>query len=183
MAKLVSKTYGDALFQVANDERKVDVFFEQSKTILAVLNENKDLVKLLEQPKVAKTEKIEVVEKIFDGMVEKEIIGLMVLLIEKSHYADLESVFEYFISEVKEAKRIGVAYVTSAIELNATQKSSVEKRLLETTSYQELEMNYEEDKSVIGGMLIRIGDRVMDTTIRTKLQGLNKELRDTQLSL
>ena len=60
--------------------------------------------------------------------------------------------------------------------------ADVEKRILDTTSFKKLEMNYSIDKSLIGGMVIRIGDRVVDTSIKTKLAELTKELNKLQLA-
>ena len=57
----------------------------------------------------------------------------------------------------------------------------IERRLLDTTSYTKMEMNYLLDKSLIGGMVIRIGDRVVDSSISTKLNELQKELLKVQL--
>ena len=62
------------------------------------------------------------------------------------------------------------------------EKADVEKRILDTTSFKKLEMNYSIDKSLIGGMVIRIGDRVVDTSIKTKLAELTKELNKIQLA-
>lgn len=72
--------------------------------------------------------------------------------------------------------------MTSATELSAEQKESIEKRLLETTSYESFRMNYDVDAGLIGGMVIRIGDRVVDSSIRTKLGNMAKELSKIQLS-
>ena len=77
---------------------------------------------------------------------------------------------------VKEYKKIGTVHVTSAMELSKEQKEQVEKKLLETTNYVSFEMHYEVDTALIGGMVIRMGDRVVDSSIRTKLYNLSKEL-------
>ena len=69
----------------------------------------------------------------------------------------------------------------TAIELSEEQKEKVEQKLLKTTSYEQFEMNYEVDASLIGGMVIRIGDRIVDSSIRTKLYELSKNLRKIQL--
>ena len=70
----------------------------------------------------------------------------------------------------------------TAVQLTAEQQNKVEKRLLETTSYRDFEMHYETDPSLIGGMVIRIGDRVVDSSIRTKLDNMTKNLRKVSLS-
>ena len=71
--------------------------------------------------------------------------------------------------------------MTTAVALSDAQKSAVEKRLLETTRYESFEMNYSVDESLIGGMVIRIGDRVVDSSIKTKLYELSKQLRSIQI--
>jgi F-type H+-transporting ATPase subunit delta len=92
-------------------------------------------------------------------------------------------VFAYFIDTVKEYRNIGTAYVTSAVELSAAQKKAVEKKLLATTKYVQFEMHYEVDAGLIGGMVIRIGDRVVDSSIKTKLYDLTRELSQIQLKV
>ena len=87
-----------------------------------------------------------------------------------------------FRSAVKDYLRIGIVNVTTPMELSDKQKADVEKRILDTTSFKKLEMNYSIDKSLIGGMVIRIGDRVVDTSIKTKLAELTKELNKLQLA-
>lgn len=71
--------------------------------------------------------------------------------------------------------------MTSAMELSEAQKEAVEKRLLETTKYVKFEMHYAVDSALIGGMVIRIGDRVVDSSVRTKLNDLARELSKIQL--
>ena len=105
----------------------------------------------------------------------------MTLLIKKGHAKDMCAVFDYFIGLVKEEKKIGSASVVTAIELSKEQKEKVEQKLLETTSYEQIEMHYELDKSLIGGMVIRMGDRIVDSSIKTKLYELSKNLRKIQL--
>lgn len=72
--------------------------------------------------------------------------------------------------------------MATPMELSDRQKAEVEKRILDTTAFKKLEMNYSVDKSLIGGMVIRIGDRVVDTSIKTKLAELTKELNKIQLA-
>ena len=71
--------------------------------------------------------------------------------------------------------------MTSAVELAAAQKKAVEAKLLETSGYKKMEMHFDVDSSIIGGMIVRINDRVVDSSIRTKLDGLTKQLLQIQL--
>ncbi|MCM1105329.1 MAG: ATP synthase F1 subunit delta [Blautia sp.] len=183
MAKLVSKTYGDALFALAVEENSLDQTAEEVRAVWKAMQENGDLARLMNHPKVVKEEKIKLIEDIFAERVSRELVGLMRMIVEKDHYNELEEVFAYFIDRVKEYRNIGTAYVTSAQELSGEQKAAVEKRLLETTRYVQFEMHYSVDAGLIGGMIIRIGDRVVDSSIRSKLQRLTRELSKIQLKV
>ena len=95
----------------------------------------------------------------------------------------IPSIFRFFLDLVKEYKNIGVAYVTTAVELKDAQKEDLKKRLLETTKYETFEMHYQTDASLIGGMVIRIGDRVVDSSIKSKLEEMSRNLMKIQLKL
>ena len=181
MAKLVSKVYGDALFEAAREAGRMDDMYEEVLELQKLLQANEELQKMMENPKVIREDKENVIETVFRGRISDEIVELMKLMIAKGRYSNIESVFDYFIGLVKEEKKIGIAYVTTAVELTDGQKDEIVRRLLETTRYETFEMNYAVDASLIGGMVIRIGDRVVDSSIKTKLYELSKSLRKIQV--
>lgn len=182
MAKLVSKIYGEALFEAAVEDNIVDSLMQEVEVVYDILRDNEEYVKLLSHPRFPVEQKVALLEEVFRGKVSDELTGLMTTVVEKGRFSEIEKIFAYFEERVRELKKIGTAYVTSATELSAEQKESIEKRLLETTSYESFRMNYDVDAGLIGGMVIRIGDRVVDSSIRTKLGNMAKELSKIQLS-
>lgn len=183
MAKLVSKTYGDALFELAVESGQIDEMLSEAKEVVTILEANGELSKLMNHPKIVKEEKIEILEQIFKNRISNEVLGMMRMLVSKSHYGDMQSVFAYFIDQVKEYKNIGTAYVTSALPLSEIQKLQIQEKLLETTKYVSFDISYDVDESLIGGMIIRIGDRVVDSSVRSKLQKLSRDLSKIQLKV
>lgn len=181
MAKLISKTYGDALFELAVEQDKVDALLEEIEQLRQVLSENEEFGRLMNHPKIIKEEKIQVAKNVFEGRMSSELLGFVTIIISKDRYKDIDAILDYFIAEVKQYKGIGVATVTTAVPLRLEQRRKIEQRLLDTTSYKKMEMNYLLDKSLIGGMVIRIGDRVVDSSINTKLNELQKELLKVQI--
>ncbi len=181
MAKLISKTYGDALFELAVEEEKVDVLSEEILEVKKVLDENQEFGRLMNHPKIIKEEKIQLAQQVFGDRISKEIMGFLTIIISKDRYRNIDEILDYFIAEVKKYKGIGVATVTTAVPLKEEQRKSVEKKLLDTTEYKSMEMHYETDASLIGGMIIRIGDRVVDSSIRTKLTELERTLLKVQV--
>lgn len=182
MAKLVTKTYADALFQLAVEENKVDEIFEEVNQLIVILNENEELSKIMRHPKVDKEDKIKTIHDIFSGRVSDEVCGFLNQIVVNNRYEEIDGILECFVNEIKEYKKIGVAYVLTPTALTDALKNSIEQKLLDTTSYETMEMHYDIDESLIGGMKIRIGDKVVDSSVSTKLSELAKELRKIQLN-
>jgi F-type H+-transporting ATPase subunit delta len=182
MAKLVSKVYGDALFESAQEQNCLDSLYEEVLALRKVFEEHGELIALLNHPQVVKEEKLQIISNVFQGKVSDEMMGFLAAVVEKGRQQSIPAIFGYFIELVKEYKKIGTADVTSAVPLTDAQKADVKERLLTTTRYVEFEMNYKVDPSLIGGLIIRIGDRVVDSSIKTQLYELKKQLLDVQLA-
>ena len=109
-------------------------------------------------------------------------MGFLAVIVDKGRQKEIPAICEYFINAVKEYKKIGVAHVASAVELNEGQKARLVEKLLNTTQYVDFEMDYQVDPSIIGGMVIRIGDRVVDSSIKTQIYELRRSLLKLQLT-
>lgn len=181
MAKLVGTTYGEALFELAVEEKKEEEFLEEVTQLRELLKENPDFGKLMNHPKVMKEEKLKVLREVFENRISRELLGFLHLVVSKDRYGEIDAILDYFVDEVKRLKGIGIAYVTTAFHLSEAKKKEIEARLLATTSFRKMEMHYQIDEDLIGGMVIRIGDRVVDSSVKSKLFELQRELLRTQV--
>ena len=181
MAKLVAKTYGEALFELAVEKQEPTIYLQEAEWILKILEENPEFDKLMKHPKISKPEKEAVMEEVFAGRISREMTGFLKLLVSKERYSELKNIFHYFTERLKEESGIGVAYVTTAVVLTESQKEAIKEKLLGTAGYKVMEMHYITDASIIGGMIIRIKDRVVDSSVRTKLEEMKKQLLQIQL--
>lgn len=184
MAKLVSKTYGEALFQAACEgggSAKCAELLEEIQVLRGILSENPEFDGLMKHPGITKQEKLQVMETVFRGRISEELVNFLDIIVSKERFGELDEIFEYFSDRVKEKQRIGVVYITSATALTQKQMAAVEQKILETTSFVKLEPHYSVDQELIGGLVIRIGDRVVDSSIRTKLDHMTKQLLQIQL--
>ena len=86
MAKLVSKTYGEALFELAVEEGREDAFLTEIVALREVLKENPDFNKLMNHPKILKEEKLKVLDYVFEGRISKELSGFLHLVVSKDRY-------------------------------------------------------------------------------------------------
>lgn len=181
MAKLIAQTYGQALLELATEENKVDELMEEVTALRQIFADNSELMDFMKHPQISKEEKRELLETALKDRVSNDLVGFVLLIAEKDRFSAVMSVFDYFIDEVNRIKKIGKAHVATPIELSDSQKEKVIKKLLDTTDYETMEIEYEIDPSLIGGMVIRIRDRVVDSSIRTRIYEMKKDLKQIQL--
>lgn len=181
MAKLASKVYGDALFELASEENRVDAYWQEAQEFLKKVLPDADFGQLMNHPKIVKEEKLKIIETVMKDRFSAEMTGFVRLVTEKGHFAELRDILVWFDERVKDYKKIGVVSVETPFELKAEQKKAIEERILSTSACRSLEMHYTVDASLMGGMRIRMKDRVIDSTLKTKLENLTRELMKVQL--
>lgn len=200
MARLIKKVYGDALFDYAVANNIVEKTYEESKDVLDVISSSKDLRSFLVDPRLSKEQKKEAIKSLFSDKLWKEnailskvfsifnssnikkgentkIFNFLNIIIDKGRAGDLTDILSYFTDKVREYKGVGFAEVSSAYELDDNQKKTLEKKLIDTTKYDSFDINYKVDETLISGLKIKIKDRLVDSTLKTKLEDISKNLR------
>lgn len=180
MAELVAKRYGTALFELALETKQIDVVEEQLKSLKEILLTEKEFIKILNHPKVVVEKKIAMVEETFDGKIIKDILGLLVIAIRKGRADDLLDIIQYCLDEIDKLNGNAKAYVTSASKLTDKQLASIRSKLEDTTK-KKIILHSNVDENLIGGLVIRIGDRIIDNSIKGKIEAISKELYAIQL--
>lgn len=181
MAKLISNIYGDAIFNLAVEKNTVEALYDEAKAVLSSFKDNGEMTDFFAHPKISKENKIQFAEDVFGKFTSKDMTGFLVTIIEKDRASEIENILTYFISRVMDYMKIGVAFVTTPTELSKEVQKKVTDRLLEVTDYKEFQMHFSVDESLIGGMVIRVGDRVIDSSIKSKLNKLAKSLYKTDV--
>ena len=176
MAKLVESVYGDALFAAAKEQGCLALVRSEAEELLQILDKNPDYIRILTHPAIEKDEKLGLINEAFAERLHPLLTGTIYTLIDRDHSAKLEKTLDAFIALSLEEEGIGVAYVTSGFELSETQKKAIEDKLIATTRYDRMRMNYIVDRTIIGGLKIQLGDKLVDSSISTKLETLRKSL-------
>ena len=181
MAKLVSKTYGEALYGLAKEKNNEGAMLEEATALKEVLDANPELLEVMTNPRISKEEKIDLLQRIFENRISDDLTSFLCVLAEKNRYEDVNGVLEYFTERVREDEGIGTAYVTTAFPLKDDKKKAIHDKLLSGTKYRKMDVIYSVDESLIGGMVIRIRDRVVDSSIKTRLENMERELHSVLL--
>lgn len=181
MAKLAAKVYGDALFDLAVERQMTDQLYEETKAVRESLLADRNLNQVMAHPGISRQEKITMMMKILEGRVSKEMVGFLRIVLEKDRYQETKAMLDYFEARIKDYKKIGVVYISTPMEVKEIQKKQIEEKILAASPYETLECHYSVEPELMGGMVIRIKDRVVDSSLKTQLERMSKELLHLQI--
>lgn len=181
MERLVAKRYGKAFFSVAVESGKVEEIKEQVVAVKEFLDTDQELLKFLDEPKVKVEDKIAIVEKLFKSQLDKDFMGLLVLVIKKDRQDSLGAMMDVYLDEYQVYKKQVVAHVSAAATLTDEQVANLKKKI-EDGMGKSVQLQVSVDESLIGGLVIRIGDNVIDNSVKGKIERMTKDLRKIQLT-
>ena len=170
----IARVYGDALFDVAKEEDKIDEVRSELSEFADALNDDRDLQVFFFSPYFSSQEKREGIEKAIDGASD-EFSNFLALLAEKHRMPAIFRIRTYF-DELwaEENKRLEVR-LTSAVPLD----EGVVKRVgdeIERQTDKKIDLEANVDEEILGGLVLRVGNMVLDASLREKLNRLRKEV-------
>lgn len=175
MDELIAKRYGTALFNLAVEKNEVDALFSQVQMVKETIESNPEILNILEHPQVNEAQRILLVEKVYTNQVSDGIIGLILLTIKKNRQSHLVAIFDCFLDLVYEHKNIVFAHVTSHKAMTQNQREQMMAKMQELTN-KEIHLVEYVDVQLIGGISIRLGDRVIDYSIKGLIGDMKKQL-------
>ncbi|HHX60967.1 MAG TPA: ATP synthase F1 subunit delta [Epulopiscium sp.] len=181
MAQLVLRPYATALFDLAKEQNQVVEFEEQVKVVIETIEENPQFMDLLLHPKIIVDEKIQLIDTVFSGKVADEITGILTIIVKKGRQNVLINILQLFLEMVSEDQGVIKATITSAVELNNEQLAQI-KGKIENSTKKDVKLHAEVNQDLIGGMIIRVGDKVVDASIAGRLQTLKEGLTNLRLA-
>ncbi len=166
----VSRRYARALFELSQEGLDI----ASGLAVLAEASVVKDVQQLLELPNLSAEKKIEVLKKAV-GSISDELVRLATLLCERGKASLLPEINEIFVEMVRESEARVVATVVVAMEPDAATRKKIEAAVADVAG-KKVQLEIVEDKQVMGGMIVNIGDRQIDCSLRGKLEGLRKAI-------
>lgn len=177
---LAARRYAEALIRLAKDEGERLKFEEDISFIIGTLNLDARFTKILTHPRIKKSDKVELINKLWKPHVTKTVFNFMLLLIEKRRIYEINMILKQYDIEMKRLKGIYLANVQTAYPLDE-KESGFLKAQLEKISGLKLEIKNKVRPEIIGGALVRIGDDVIDWRVSRMLNSLNESMRRDEL--
>jgi F-type H+-transporting ATPase subunit delta len=170
----IARVYADALFGVAKEKGKLDAIREQLGQFADALAKTREMQLFFFSPYFSSAEKGDGLKKAIAGA-DPELVNFLELLIEKHRMPVLFRIRRQFDALwAKENKRLGVT-VTSAVELDPQVAERIGAEIEQQTG-NEVELQSRVDPDILGGLVVQVGNMVLDTSIRNRLEKLRKSV-------
>jgi F-type H+-transporting ATPase subunit delta len=168
-----ARRYAEAAFEIGRADGTLERW-ERDLTRLAEALADDELRTLAEHPAVAFADKQRVLRRVA-GDVSPEALNLVLLMVRRGRPRAIPRMVEHFGELLRRERGVALAEVRTALELDDGQRAAVIDRLHELTG-DEIEIHEVVDESLIGGITVRIGDRLYDASVRNRLERLRARL-------
>ena len=174
---ILAKRYAKAIFTIGQDQGNYEEYNEVLKGIATLFTDTPELADALTNPLYPMDVKEKVMAGIVASMGVDTIMGnFLNLLVQKKRAEILPEIAESYKSMVDEEKNISHGNVISAVELSDELKNNIQI-VLEKLTGKKVELTTSVDSSIIGGMVAKVGDLVLDGSIKTQLAGLKDSIK------
>jgi len=177
---LAVKKYSKALFEIAQSENCLDEIYEQFSGIAREIASDKDFAKILDTKILTAREKKNVFENVLKDA-NPYLLNFFRVLVDNDRTDEIREIFAAFEEAYKDHKNILEATAVTAITLSDSELDNIRKTLSDKygkTVYLENQV----DESIIGGMILYVGNTMLDASVRTKMNGLRDRMKQIKIS-
>ncbi|MDR5659714.1 F0F1 ATP synthase subunit delta [Serpentinicella sp. ANB-PHB4] len=177
MAELVANRYARALFDVAYESNKHKEVQGELESIVNILKAHPEFDELLKTPLVTSEEKKQVLSKVLEGKVSQEVQNFLSILLDKTRYSYIKDISKKFKTMCDAVENREEAVAITAIPMSEADISVLEQKLSSVTK-KTVSLKNEVDTTVLGGVLIKMGDKVIDGTLKRRLGHVKQQLAE-----
>lgn len=175
MAKLVSKTYAGALFEVALEQNNIDQILAEYTFVVEVIQQNPDFFRILTSPKISHEEKRNIYEDSFKESIGESLMNFLKILNDKKRNDSILDIYREFQERVNQHKGNVIAEVQSVIPLDKETIESLVEKLNKVTG-KTVTVNNVINPEIMGGLIVQVGDKIIDGSIKRKLEHMKHDL-------
>ncbi len=167
----IASRYAKSLLGLADEQGSLEEVNKDMLMFSELASENRDLVLMLKSPVVPHSKKLAVLNQVFDGKVHKLTMAIFQILTKKQREAYLPAIATEFHHQYNVRKGIEEATITTTFALDAALRKEFEG-IVKSISGKKVELTEKIDEEIIGGFVLKIGDRQIDDSLSSKLSAL-----------
>ncbi|MFC7319347.1 F0F1 ATP synthase subunit delta [Halobacillus campisalis] len=175
---IIAKRYATALFQLGQEKLKLDQIETELRTLREIFLSNEELVKFLKHPRLSASQKKQLLSDTLKGF-SKETLNTLMLLIDRHREEIIPEMADHFILKMNDVKGIADATVYSVNPLSEVEKQRISETFAPKVGKQTLNLTNIVEPSILGGIRLRVGNRIFDGSVSGKLNRIERQLVST----
>ena len=169
----LSSRYAKSLLNLVVEKNKLEETLNDMKYIVDLCSNNKDLVLMLKSPIIKTDKKLSILSEIFSKNISETTMAFINIITNKKREMHLEAIAVSFIGLYKSHKNIKTVSITTAVPLSDQIKSEI-MSYIKKTGGEEVELTEIVNEDIIGGVIIKMGDKQLDASVTRKIKKLKK---------
>ena len=171
-----AKSYSQALYELATEEKNLNDVEDHAVSIIKLISQSEDFNSLIKDPTNKQEDQLNVIGIIFEKFNLNSLLKKFLnFLVTKRRFFYVEKILKDFVNICSKKRGEMKAQLTSAKELSESEINSIKEELTKNFS-SKIKLNYKYDASLIGGLVVQIGSTMVDTSIKNKLQKIEKQM-------
>ena len=170
----IAEVYGRSLFEVAQEHDNLDLIRDQLGQFADALHDNRDLAIFFFSPYFSTQEKKDGLTRLLEGA-DETLVNFLELLIEKHRMPVIFRIRRVFDTHWEQAHHVLPVQISTAIALDEGEARKLGDQIAESTG-QEVELTTSVDPDILGGIVLRVGNSILDASIRNRLEQLRKQV-------
>jgi F-type H+-transporting ATPase subunit delta len=175
VSKIV-EPYAEALLELAVSSNTFDEVNSDMNIVSQFLSSSADLQKFLSNPLVTQEAKKKVVNDILGEQISQSTLRFLMVLVDRGRIGFLDSVAQRYLELSYKQASIEIATVTSAVQLSSQQQKDLVEKLKKLTGAEQVKLQLKVNSELIGGFIVEIGSKLIDTSIAGQLKQINSLL-------
>ena len=166
----LAKTYADSLFEADENREKI---LSDLMTVSDVIENSSEFASTMLNPAISLNIKFEIIDEIFKNELSPKILNFIKIIVEKNRFNEFGQIISAYKELLDSANNTQNVEIISAIELSDSQKQNIIEKLSAKLN-KNIKPDWIIDKSIIAGLVIKMDDNVIDSSVKNKLEKLSR---------
>lgn len=172
----IAEPYAQALMSLAQERNLTEQFGQQFRALESLFAESPEFSEFIANPVIKAEDKKSVLRRVMEDEANPYLTNFLMLLVDKRRIIFLKQITEQFLNLLRQLNQTVLAEVISARELNEEQTRAVADKVKSITNARDVELKTSVDPDLIGGVIIKVGSKVLDASLRGQLRRISTNL-------
>lgn len=181
LTEQLAQKYAQAVYELAKEKQQLIAVEAQLSIVDQTISGHSELSTFLYHPRVPMAAKKDLIKNVFAQEVTVDVLNFLLLIVDKRRENLLPQIIEQFVALANEERNIAIAEVTTVLPLSEQAETALIQKLTKVVG-KNIQLKKHTDPSIIGGVIVRLGDKLIDGSVKRQLDMMKFKLQSSQVT-